>query len=156
MESSLAIAYLGLGSNLGDRAGNITKAIALLQDKGIPLLKTSTIIETDPVGGPPQPKFLNAVVKIETRLSPVELLNQCQGIEKELGRVRGAVNGPRTIDLDILLYDRLTVDTPQLKIPHPRMLERDFVMNPLKEIEPDLLEGIPPCGSSGLSSPFSG
>lgn len=152
----MAVAYIGLGSNLGDRGANLDAALALLKENGIAILKCSSIQETDPVGGPPQGNFFNAVVKIETELSPVELLNQCQAIEQELGRVRGAVNGPRTIDLDILLYDRLTVDTPQLKIPHPRMLERDFVMNPLKEIEPDLLEGIPPCRSSGLSSPFSG
>lgn len=97
-------------------------------------------METDPVGGPPQPKFLNAVAKIETRLSPVELLNQCHGIEKELGRVRDVPNGPRPIDLDILLYDRLVLDTPRLTIPHPRMFERAFVLEPLKEIEPALLE----------------
>lgn len=127
-----------------------------MQEEGISLLKMSTIIETDPVGTVPQGKFLNAAIKVRTQLSPEMLLSLCQSIERQLGRVRGAVNGPRTIDLDILLYDRLTVDTPQLKIPHPRMFERDFVMNPLKEIEPDLLEGIPPCRSSGLSSPFSG
>lgn len=141
---------------MGDRAGTIKKAVTLLQEEGISLLKMSTIIETDPVGTVLQGKFLNAAIKVRTQLSPEMLLSLCQSIERQLGRVRGAVNGPRTIDLDILLYDRLTVDTPQLKIPHPRMLERDFVMNPLKEIEPDLLEGIPPCRSSGLSSPFSG
>lgn len=152
----MAVAYIGLGSNLGDRDGTIKKAVTLLQEEGISLLKMSTIIETDPVGTVPQGKFLNAAIKVRTQLSPEMLLSLCQSIERQLGRVRGAVNGPRTIDLDILLYDRLTVDTPQLKIPHPRMFERDFVMNPLKEIEPDLLEGIPPCRSSGLSSPFSG
>ncbi|MBI5415393.1 MAG: 2-amino-4-hydroxy-6-hydroxymethyldihydropteridine diphosphokinase [Candidatus Omnitrophica bacterium] len=140
----MATAYLGLGSNLGDRAGNIAKAAALLRERGVILLKVSTVIETDPVDGPPaaepQSKFLNAVVKVETRLSPVELLDCCQAIEQELGRVRTVVNGPRTIDLDILLYDRLAIDTPQLKVPHPRMFERAFVLDPLKEIEPGLLE----------------
>ncbi|OGX37360.1 MAG: 2-amino-4-hydroxy-6-hydroxymethyldihydropteridine diphosphokinase [Omnitrophica WOR_2 bacterium RIFCSPLOWO2_12_FULL_50_9] len=136
----MAIAYIALGSNLGDRVSYIMSAVASLQEKGASVLKQSTIIETDPVGGPPQPKFLNAVVKIETRLSPVELLNQCQGIEKELGRVRDVPSGSRTIDLDILLYDRLVLDTPRLTIPHPRMFERAFVLEPLKEMEPALLE----------------
>lgn len=137
---SLAIAYLGLGSNLGDRVSCIMSAVASLQEKGALVLKRSAIIETDPVGGPPQDKFLNAVVKIETKLSPGELLSTCQVIERQLGRVRNVLNGPRTIDLDILLYDCLTIDTPQLKIPHPRMLERTFVLEPLKEIEPGLAE----------------
>lgn len=141
---------------MGDRRQNIQSAIVLLEQGGAEILKCSTIIETDPVGTVPQGKFLNAAIKVRTQLSPEMLLSLCQSIERQLGRVRGAVNGPRTIDLDILLYDYLTVDTPQLKIPHPRMFERDFVMNPLKEIEPDLSEGIPPCRSSGLSSPFSG
>ncbi len=136
----MAVAYIALGSNLGDRVSYIMSAVASLQEKGASVLKQSTIIETDPVGGPPQPKFLNAVVKIETRLSPVELLNQCQAIEQKLGRVRSVINGPRTIDLDILLYDRLVLDTPRLTIPHPRMFERAFVLEPLKEMEPALLE----------------
>ncbi len=136
----MSIAYIGLGSNLGDRAGNIGQAIGLLQTNGIKVLKTSAVIETAPVGGPPQNKFLNAVVKVETRLSPVELLEHCQFVEQKLGRVRGVPNGPRTIDLDILLYDHSVIDTPQLQIPHPRMFERAFVLEPLKEIEPGLLE----------------
>lgn len=136
----MSIAYIGLGSSLGDRAGYIQSAVASLQEKGALVLKQSTIIETDPVGGPPQDKFLNAVVKVETKLSPSELLSTCQAIERQLGRVREVPNGPRTIDLDILLYDRLTIDTPQLQIPHPRMFERAFVLEPLREIEPGLLE----------------
>lgn len=136
----MATAYIGLGSNLGDRACYIRSAVAALQEKDVSVLKQSTIIETDPVGGPPQDKFLNAVVKISTELSPLELFSLCQSIEKQLGRIREVVNGPRTIDLDILLYDRLTIDTPQLQIPHPRMFERAFVLEPLKEIEPGLLE----------------
>ncbi len=137
----MAIAYIGLGSNLGDRAAHIQTAIDLLQEMGTVILKCSKIIETDPVGGPAQNKFLNAVVKIETPLSPFKLLSQCQRIEQRLGRVRDIHHGPRTIDLDILLYDQLLVDTQSLRIPHPRMLERNFVLEPLKEIEPDL------CGS---------
>ena len=136
----MSIAYIGLGSNLGDRAGNIGQAIGLLQKKGIKVLKTSAVIETAPVGGPPQNKFLNADGKVATRLSPVELLEHCRFVEQKLGRVRTVINGPRTMDLDILLYDRLTIDTPQLQIPHPRMFERAFVLDPLREIEPGLLE----------------
>lgn len=136
----MAIAYLGLGSNLGDRAGNIAAAVAMLRDNGIIILKMSTVIETDPVGGPPQEKFLNAVIKIQTELSPHEVLSQCQWIERRLGRIRDVANGPRTIDLDILLYDRVRVRTPSLAIPHPRMFERPFVMGPLREIEANLFE----------------
>lgn len=136
----MAIVYIALGSNLGDRAGNITKAIGLLREKGSTLLKSSTMIETEPVGGPPQDKFLNAVIKIKTDCSPDELLSRCLSIEQKLGRVRTIPNGPRTVDLDILLYDDLTVNTPQLTIPHPRMWERDFVLEPLKEIDPQVLE----------------
>ena len=137
----MSIAYIGLGSNQGDRAGYIQSAVAALQEKGASVIKKSTIIETDPVGGPPQNIFLNAVIKVSTELSPLELFSLCQSIEKELGRVRDVVNGPRTIDLDILLYDHLVIDTPQLKVPHPRMFERAFVLEPLREIEPGLLEG---------------
>ena len=136
----MAIAYIALGSNLGDRDSSIKTAIALLREKGSLILKQSTVIETDPVGGPPQDKFLNAVIKIQTELSPLELLSVCLAVERQLGRVRSVLNAPRTIDLDILLYDRLTINTPQLQIPHPRMFERAFVLEPLKEIEPGLLE----------------
>ena len=135
----MSIAYIALGSNLGDRAGCIQRAVAALQEKGALVLKQPTIIESNPVGGPPHDKFLNAVIKIETELSPAELLSVCLSIERQMGRVRDVRNGPRTIDLDILLYDHLTIDTPQLQILHPRMREREFVMKPLKEIEPDLL-----------------
>ena len=136
----MATVYLGIGSNQGNRHHNINEALAWLNKNGISVSKASSIIETDPVGGPPQDKFLNAVVKIETKLSPSELLSTCQIIERQLGRVREVPNGPRTIDLDILLYDHLTIATPQLQIPHPRMREREFVMRPLKEIAPQIVE----------------
>ena len=103
------------------------------------ILKRSAMMETDPVGGPAnQGKFLNGVLKIETPISPQKLLLQLNLIEQQLGRVRTVPNGPRPIDLDILLYDQLDVKLPRLTIPHPRMLERSFVMDPLKEIEPEL------------------
>ena len=133
--------YLGLGSNLGNRRKNLEKAIRLIQGPDIHIKKCSSIIETDPVGGPPQGKYLNAALKTETFLTPAKLLLTIQKIEKKLGRIRTVVNGPRTIDIDILLYDELILNTPHLTIPHPRMWQRDFVMRPLKEIAPEF------CGS---------
>ncbi len=131
----MAICYIGIGSNLGNRRKNIQGAIkAIHRLMQTQVLKSSSIIETVPVGGPPQGKFLNCVIKIQTRLSPHFLLSQLLKIEKELGRVRGVVNGPRTIDLDIILYGRRRINTARLKVPHPRMLKRAFVMEPLREI----------------------
>ncbi len=137
----MATVYLGLGSNLGDRHKNIASAIDHLNQNGIVVKKLSTIIETDPVGGPAtQGKFLNAVAKTETDLSPQNLRSTLKTIEQTLGRIKTVKNGPRTIDLDILLYDTQVINTPELTIPHPRMLERNFVLSPLKEIAPDLVE----------------
>ncbi|HLF18489.1 MAG TPA: 2-amino-4-hydroxy-6-hydroxymethyldihydropteridine diphosphokinase [Candidatus Omnitrophota bacterium] len=130
--------YLGLGSNLGNRQENLTKAIALLKEKGITVLAHSSVIETDPVGGPPQGKYLNAVIQISTHLSANELLSVCQSVEKQMGRVKTVPNGPRTIDIDILLYDNVVLTSASLTIPHPRMFERAFVMMPLKEIAPHI------------------
>ena len=134
--------YLGLGSNLGDRQKNIREAVSFLQKNAVAIEKISTIIETKPIGGPPQDKYLNAVIKCQTDLSPIQLLTVIQKIEKNLGRQRAIVNGPRTIDIDILLYGRLRISSAQLLIPHPRMSSRDFVMLPLKEIDPKLAEEI--------------
>ena len=136
----MPIAYLGLGSNLGDREASIRTACDLLKEKGIKILKQSSIIETDPIGGPPQGKFLNAVVKVETQLSPHNLLAESKAIEKKMGRVKTVENGPRPIDIDILIYDNVTIATPELTIPHPQMLKREFVMTPLREIDPNLAE----------------
>ena len=136
----MATIYLGLGSNLGDRRANIDKSLSLLVENGINILKHSTIIETEPVGGPEQNKFLNSVIKAETELSPFELLEVINNIEKNLGRVRTIVNGPRTIDIDILLYNKIKVNASNLSIPHPQMLKRHFVLTPLKEIEPELVK----------------
>jgi len=142
------VSYIGLGSNLGDRLVNINKAIEYLKEnQDITVEKVSSIIETEPQGGPPQGKFLNAVVKIKTSLAPQDLLRFLQDIEAKLGRTRLIRNGPRTIDLDILLYDNKVIDEPNLEVPHPRMFERDFVLKPLLEIEPDIfdkLEGLKP------------
>ena len=130
----MPIVYLGLGSNLGDREKNIREAVKLLEARGVRPLKISSIIETDPVGGPPQGSFLNAALKAETSLVPLDLLKAAQAVEAQLGRVRMVKNGPRTIDIDILRYDDLAMVTDQLVIPHPRMEARDFVMIPLNEI----------------------
>jgi len=132
------VVFLGLGSNLGDRKVNLEAALEELKRNGISVLKTSSFMETDPVGGPKQPKFLNAVAKVQTSLSAEALLQTALAIEQKLGRVRCEKNGPRTIDIDILLYDNAVIKTPTLTIPHPRMWEREFVMGPLKEIEPDI------------------
>jgi 2-amino-4-hydroxy-6-hydroxymethyldihydropteridine diphosphokinase len=130
-------AYLGLGSNLGDRLANLQRAVDLLADRtGVELLRSSRVYETEPVG-PPQPDYLNAVVEVRTELEPRELLDACLGVEAELGRVRDERWGPRTIDVDILVYDEREIDEPDLVVPHPRMHERGFVLVPLRELEPD-------------------
>ncbi len=135
----MATVFLGLGSNLGDRADMIRTALARLSDEyGVGIEKVSSFIETDPVGGPPQGRFINAVARVRTELTPQALLSAVMDIERQLGRVRGVPNGPRTIDIDILLYDSITVSTETLTIPHPRMRDRAFVMTPLREIQPDL------------------
>jgi 2-amino-4-hydroxy-6-hydroxymethyldihydropteridine diphosphokinase len=136
--------YIALGSNLGDRLQFIRKAVEELELCGLKVLKFSKVIETEPVGGVPQGNFLNAVFKANTFHSPEELHEITQGIERKLGRVKKKFNGPRVIDIDILLYDDVKLTTPKLLIPHPRMLERDFVMEPLKEIDPALCVSLRP------------
>ena len=127
--------YIGIGSNLGDRRKYIENAIQKLNEtKGIEVKKVSSIYETDPLGGPIQGKYLNGVIEIETEIEPRELLTRLLDIEIQLGRKRTVKNGPRTIDLDILLFGDKKIDEPGLKIPHPRMQRREFVMKPLKEI----------------------
>lgn len=127
--------YLGIGSNLGDRRRNIKKALEILKNtKGIRLEKVSKIYETNPVGGLRQGRFLNGVMKIRTTLSPCQLLRTLKRIEKDLGRKRTKRFGPRIIDLDILFYKDLVINRKNLKIPHPRCLERDFVLKPLLEV----------------------
>ncbi|OPX30112.1 MAG: 2-amino-4-hydroxy-6-hydroxymethyldihydropteridine diphosphokinase [Candidatus Omnitrophica bacterium 4484_171] len=135
----MVTAFIGVGSNLGDREKNIRRAVSYLKtEKGIKVEKVSTLIETEPQGGPPQGKYLNGVIRINTTLSVGGLLNVLHSIEDKLGRKRLVRFGPRTIDLDILLYGSETIDSPDLKVPHPRMFERKFVLKPLLEIEPGL------------------
>lgn len=128
--------YLGIGSNLGDRRINIKSAVEKIGKlKEAQVIKLSKIIETAPVGGPPgQGKFLNAVLKIRTSLSPLALLKKLKQIEKSLGRKKTVRFGPRTIDLDILFFDERIINTKNLKVPHPRISEREFVLRPLLEI----------------------
>lgn len=127
--------YIGVGSNLGDRKRNIEKARALIGlTEGIRFKKSSSIYETDPLGGPKQGKFLNGVFKIQTQMEPAKLLKELQKVEKELGRKRRIKNGPRTIDLDILLFGKEKINTRNLKIPHPHMHKREFVLKGLREL----------------------
>lgn len=135
----MSIAYVSVGANLGDRAGNIASAVSMLgQVPQVRVLRVSTLIETDPVG-PPQPRYLNGAVAVETGLGPRELLHALLGIERALGRTRdpGCRNGPRTIDLDLVLHADWVTDEPGLCVPHPRMGEREFVLAPLAEIAPE-------------------
>lgn len=130
-------AYLGLGSNLGDRLTNLQRAVELLEAaEGVRVLRSSRVYETEAVG-PPQPAYLNAVVEVETARSPRGLLEACRSVEERMGRVRGERWGPRVIDVDVLTYGREAVDEPDLVIPHPRMHERGFVLVPLLELEAD-------------------
>ncbi len=131
--------YLGIGSNLGDRQENCLRAIGLLKGKDTSVGKQSSMYETEPEGGKDQPYFINMAVEIKTDLSPHELLKTLKTIENEMGRTETVKWGPRVIDLDILLYDGLIIDEPDLKIPHPLMHERTFVLKPLSEISPDAL-----------------
>ena len=131
--------FLGLGSNLGQREDNLRQAIKLLEKNGVSVRKSSTFIETDPVGGPPaQGKYINAVIEVRTGLDPYALLDLCKRIEKQMGRAMTVINGPRLIDIDILLYKDHVAETETLRIPHPRMFERDFVLKPLREIAPQI------------------
>lgn len=131
---------LSLGSNLGDRETYIRQAIYLLEKtEAVKVLKVSSIYETEPEGEDDQPLFLNAAVSLLTTLKPQELLNEISEIESTLGRERGVQWGPRTIDLDILIYGNEIVNAENLQIPHPLMHERGFVLKPLAEIEPNLV-----------------
>lgn len=134
-------AYVGLGSNLGDREEHLKRSLALLgSEPGIEVVAVSRMRETDPVGVLDQPRFVNAAAALETELGPLPLLERLLAIERALGRMReGPRFGPRTIDLDLLLYGGETVDAPGLTVPHPRLGERRFVLEPLAELDPGLV-----------------
>ena len=140
MEAPTQSVYLSLGSNLGDRQLHLERAIACLNQEGIKVQRQSSLYETEPQDVQQQPWFLNMVLECQTSLLPLPLLKVLQRIEHEIGRIRkGAVRrGPRILDIDILLFGNAVMDTPQLVIPHPRLTERRFVLEPLLEIAPDL------------------
>ncbi len=138
----MAIAYIGIGSNLGRRRENCRKAVALLSENGITVCRVSSMIETEPWGLREQPKFINMAVETETDTGPHELLKLLKEIEAAIGRRPSVRMGPRIIDLDILMYDGLRVKTPDLEIPHPGMKDRDFVLRPLAEIAPEIIHPV--------------
>ncbi|HUI49548.1 MAG TPA: 2-amino-4-hydroxy-6-hydroxymethyldihydropteridine diphosphokinase [Acidimicrobiia bacterium] len=134
-------AYLALGSNLGDRLAHLQFAVdSLAADSAVTVLAVSRVYETAPVGGPPQDAYLNAVVAVETSRDPHDLLAVAQRIEREAHRVRAERWGPRTLDIDLLLYDDVRLDDPDLTLPHPRMNERGFVLAPLRDVAPALID----------------
>lgn len=133
-------AYLGMGTNLGDRLDHLRTALhQLIDDDRVNLSDAASVYETSPVGGPPgQSNYLNTVVKITTSLDAPSLLRHILGVEQSMGRVRQEINGPRNIDIDLILMDGLVLDTPTLSLPHPRFHQRSFVLTPLAELAPDL------------------
>lgn len=137
--------YLGIGTNLGDRAENLTRAVALISGQVGTVLACSSFMETAPWGFTSDNHFLNAVLAVDTALSPLELLRVTQSIEREVGRLHKTIDGnysDRIIDIDILLYEDLTIVSEELTIPHPYMLIRDFVYLPLEEIAPEVLRNL--------------
>jgi 2-amino-4-hydroxy-6-hydroxymethyldihydropteridine diphosphokinase len=133
-------AFVGIGSNLGDREAHVKSALELLAaEQGIDVVAVSELRETDPVGPVEQGRFVNGAVLLETELSPRELLGRLLTIEGRLGRVRNERFGPRTIDLDLLVYGDAVVDEPGLTVPHPRLHERRFALEPLADLAPDLV-----------------
>jgi len=133
--------YLGLGSYMGNRQGNLDKALDLLSQR-LRAGQVSSVYDTEPVGNINQPRFLNLVCQVYTRLAPLELLALAKGVELKLGRAPGTSNAPRPIDIDILFYGDQVIETPELVIPHPRLAERAFVLIPLAEIAPDLVHPV--------------
>lgn len=144
-------AHLGIGSNLGDRLAHLQAAVdALAAHPDVHVTAVSGVYETVPVGGPVQGEYLNAIVAVDTELAPRELLALAQRIEAAAGRERAERWGPRTLDVDVLLYGDQRVDEPELSIPHPRMHERGFVLAPLRDVAPELVTDPPPGGWAGV------
>ena len=145
-------AYLGIGSNLGDRLAYLQIAVdGLAATERVTVVAVSPVYETEPVGGPEQPRYLNAVVAVDTTLSARRLLHVAQRLEADAQRVRRERWGPRTLDVDVLLVDDQTIDEPDLVVPHPRMFERAFVTAPLGDLEPGppVAARLPACPESG-------
>ena len=134
----MKLAYLSLGSNVGNRERTLAQALQLLAAPDLRVVRVSALYETEPMELRDQPWFLNLVAEIETGLFPRQLLARTQKVEKELGRKRKVPKGPRTIDIDILLYGDSVIETPDLTVPHPQMAERRFVLEPLAELAPEL------------------
>jgi len=134
----MARVYIGIGSNLGHRKTNCLKAIEYLKKSGIHIVRQSSMIETEPWGVKDQPEFINMVVEAETELSPDDLIRQLKECEQAMGRVQSHRWGPRLIDLDILFYDDLVLETEELKIPHPEVQNREFVLRPMCELAPEM------------------
>ena len=137
------MAYIGMGSNLGERHATLRAAVKKLEaTDGIRVVKVSRFRETEPVGGPPQDAFLNAAVQVETNLEPERLFEAIQRIEDAFGRTRTVRWGPRTLDLDLLLYGNWVIATPALQVPHPLLHERRFVLEPLCDISPHIIHPV--------------
>jgi len=144
-------AYLGIGSNLGDRLGRLQAAVlGLAAAADVTVVGVSPVYETTPVGGPPQPDYLNAVVGLDTARSPRRLLDLAQRLEAAAGRVRVERWGPRTLDVDVLLVGDQTVHEPDLEVPHPRLRERGFVLAPLADLDPTAAGHTPTDGWPGV------
>ena len=141
MNPELAIVYLGLGSNIGDRQENLNKALEYLSQR-LRLAEVSSVYDTEPVGNPTQPRFLNMVCQVKTMLKPKDLLVLAKGIERKMGRLPGSPNSPRIIDIDILFYGDEVIKMPELVIPHPRLTHRAFILVPMAEIAPDLVHPV--------------
>ena len=138
----MTIVHIGIGSNLGNREENCKKAIGLLLEKGITVTRMSSMIETEPWGVTDQQKFINTAVEAHTDMGPEELLATLKKIEFAMGRLPSAKWGPRLVDLDILFYDDLVINTDNLEIPHPYIKDRDFVLKPLAEIAPEKMHPV--------------
>ncbi len=134
----MSIAYIALGSNLGDKEKNLRRALLLLTQQGVEVVRVSSFLSTEPYGVTDQPQFLNAVACVRTSLAPLALLDVLLATELAMGRVRLRHWGERNIDLDLLLYEDMVLDMPRLRLPHPDMQNRDFVLLPLAEIAPEL------------------
>jgi 2-amino-4-hydroxy-6-hydroxymethyldihydropteridine diphosphokinase len=141
--------YIALGTNVGEREANLLQALRLLPESGVLVRRVSSIYETEPVDYLDQEWFLNAVLEAQTELDALDLLSSLRLIEARMGSKKAFAKGPRKIDLDILLYGDETIDTPELQVPHPRMLERKFVLIPLAEIAPSLRH---PSWGAGVAS----
>ena len=138
----LHTAYIALGSNLGDKEANLQQALKLLAEQGIEIEKVSTFLATEPYGVTDQPTFVNAVCCVKTALTPPALLETLLAVENKMGRVRLRHWGERNIDLDLLLYENVILQTERLRLPHPDMQNRDFVLLPLAEIAPELVHPV--------------